>query len=234
MPHDDSAKPDSRKLSAAVLISGSGSNLQAIIEAISHAGLALKLALVLSDKAEAQGLKKAVAANISSQFIDPDKYPTRDSYDAALAEAIEQSGAKLVILAGFMRILSDNFVNHYLGRLINIHPSLLPRFPGLNTHQRALDARCRFHGASVHFVTADLDAGPIIAQAQIEINKDDSATTLATRVLEIEHKLYPRVLNLYAQNRLKMQQESFSLDGKNLEHPLQYNIVTDNLNTNSK
>ncbi|MFV2057157.1 MAG: phosphoribosylglycinamide formyltransferase [Thiohalomonadales bacterium] len=210
-------------INVVVLISGSGSNLQAIIDARQHYPAAFNLGLVLSDRPQARGLQRASDAGLPTRVIDFEKLANRENFECLLIEAIDRSDAKLIILAGFMRILSNNFVNHYLGRLINIHPSLLPKFRGLHTHQRVLDAKCKKHGASVHFVTPDLDAGPVIIQGQIDVLTDDTAAILAARVLKIEHKILPIVLNLYAQDRVKMLQQTITLDNKVLEQPLQYN-----------
>lgn len=216
-------------MNVAVLISGTGSNLQAIIGAIANDALDLRICVVLSDKANALGLSYATAAGIPTLIIESSLYHNREDYGIALREAIEHADAQLVILAGFMRVLSENFVNHFLGRLINIHPSLLPQFPGLNTHQRVLDARCEIHGASVHFVTPKLDAGPIIAQGQIKVENTDTVASLTAKVLKIEHRLYPLTLTLISQNRIKMDKNSVTFDDNTLERPLQYNVPTDSL-----
>jgi len=183
----------------AVLISGRGSNLQAIINA---AGKSYEICVVISNRADAQGLLRAEKAGIPTEVIKHKNFPTRESFDKVLQERIEFYQANLVVLAGFMRILSANFVNHYRGRLINIHPALLPKFKGLNTHQRALDAGEKEHGASVHFVTEELDSGPVIIQARVPVLPDDDEESLAARVLEQEHKIYPQAIEWIAQNRI--------------------------------
>lgn len=201
------------------LISGRGSNLQSIIDAASDGSLAVDIRAVLSNEPDAYGLERARRAGIKTQVINHRDYPSRDEFDAALMECIDAFEPGLVALAGFMRILTPAFVNHYHGRLMNIHPSLLPDFPGLDTHQRALDAGVREHGASVHFVTPDLDGGPVIIQARVPVKAHDDADTLAARVLEREHEIYPQAIRWFAEGRLKIAGEKVLLDGKpSLEH----------------
>lgn len=199
--------------SIVVLISGSGSNLQALIDACSSGFIPGKISAVISNKANAYGLVRASEAGISTQVLSHKHYSSRDSYDIAMIDAIDQHKPDLVVLAGFMRILTPGFVNHYAGRLLNIHPSLLPKYQGLNTHQRAIDAGDEEHGCSVHFVTEQLDGGPVILQAKVPVFADDDATNLAERVHEQEHRIYPLVVRWFCQNRLQQHADQASLDG---------------------
>jgi phosphoribosylglycinamide formyltransferase 1 len=199
--------------SIVVLISGSGSNLQAIIDACSSGFIPAKISAVIANTASAYGLVRASDAGISTQVLSHKSYASREKYDLALADAIDQHKPDLVVLAGFMRILTPAFVKHYAGRLLNIHPSLLPKYQGLNTHQRAIDAGDTEHGCSVHFVTEQLDGGPVILQAKVPLFSDDDATTLAERVHEQEHRIYPLVVRWFCQNRLQQQADQASLDG---------------------
>ncbi len=196
-----------------VLLSGSGSNLQAIIDAM-HAGLPVDIRAVISNKAEAYGLERARQAGIPAQVLSHRDYADRESYDAALAALIDGCGAQLVVLAGFMRILSDGFVRRYEGRMLNIHPSLLPRHRGLDTHARALAAGDGEHGATVHFVSPELDAGPIIIQARVPVEPGDTPESLAARVLQQEHRIYPQAIRWFAEGRLELKDGTALLDGK--------------------
>jgi phosphoribosylglycinamide formyltransferase-1 len=212
----------SERLPIVVLISGRGSNLNAIIDAMESGDLPVEIRAVISNRPEAPGLQRAALAGIRTIVIDHACYQDRAAFDHTLSATIDALQPGLVVLAGFMRILTAQFVEHYHGRLLNIHPSLLPAFPGLHTHQRALDAGCREHGASVHFVTATVDGGPVIAQARVPVLADDTATTLAERVLLQEHRLYPLVIGWYAQQRLGLAPGGRVLfDGKPLEEPRQ-------------
>lgn len=186
-----------------VLLSGNGSNLQAIIDSIENKTLPAQIVAVISNKSDAYGLERAKKAGIPHEVLSHTDFSDRQNYDQALVKRIDQYKPDLVILAGFMRILSDEFVEHYLGRMMNIHPSLLPKFKGLNTHQRVLDAGENEHGCSVHFVTPALDDGPVILQATIVVNKDDTAETLAKRVHTEEHRIYPEAIRLFAENKLR-------------------------------
>lgn len=199
--------------SIVVLISGSGSNLQAIIDACSSGFIPGRINAVISNKASAYGLVRASEAGISTQVLSHKNYLQRDKYDLALIDAIDQHKPDLVVLAGFMRILTPAFVQHFAGRLLNIHPSLLPKYQGLNTHQRAIDAGDDEHGCSVHFVTEQLDGGPVILQAKVPVFADDDSQTLAERVHEQEHRIYPLVVRWYCQNRLQQQADQAMLDG---------------------
>ncbi len=186
-----------KKISIVVLISGRGSNLKAIVDA---ANPLVDISAVISNRPNAAGLVYAEEAGISTEVLDHKNFATRLEFDAALEECIDKYDPQLVVLAGFMRILSNEFVRHYQGRLINIHPSLLPKFKGLDTHKRALEAGEKEHGASVHFVTEDLDAGPIILQARVPILADDTEASLAARVLQVEHRIYPEAIQLFAES----------------------------------
>jgi len=184
-----------------ILISGGGSNMAAIVNAATSGRwedrFGARVAAVISNKEEAEGLAFAQAQGIATQVVKHRDFASREDFDAALASAVDQHQPALVVLAGFMRILTAGFVAHYAGRLLNIHPSLLPAFPGLNTHQRAIDAGCTVAGASVHQVTADLDLGPILAQAVVPVLPGDTAERLAARVLTQEHLLYPRAIESF-------------------------------------
>ena len=177
-----------------ILISGRGSNMEAILRASTAEHWPVKIAAVISNKADASGLKTAAAAGIATAVVEHKHYPDRDSFDTALAKVIDEHAPDLVVLAGFMRILTPGFVQRYHGRLLNIHPSLLPSFPGLATHQQAIDAGVKFHGATVHFVTPVLDHGPIVEQAVVPVMDDDTEDSLAARVLQQEHIIYPRAV----------------------------------------
>jgi len=186
--------------SIVILISGRGSNLQALLEA----SLPCRIAAVISNRADAGGLAIAEAHGIATQIVAHRDHPDRDSFDAALASAIDEHQPDLVVLAGFMRILTDAFVQRYAGRLINIHPSLLPSFPGLHTHRRALQDGVKIHGCSIHFVTGDLDHGPIIIQAAVPVLMDDTPATLAARVLREEHRIFPQAIRWFCDGALSL------------------------------
>ena len=199
--------------SIVVLISGSGSNLQALIDACSSGFIPGKISAVIANKASAYGLVRASDAGITTQVLSHKTYASRDRYDEALIDAIDQHQPDLVVLAGFMRILTPAFVQHYAGRLLNIHPSLLPKYQGLNTHQRAIDAGDTEHGCSVHFVTEQLDGGPVVLQAKVPLFSEDDVATLSERVHEQEHRIYPLVVRWFCQNRLQQQADQAWLDG---------------------
>jgi len=199
-----------------VLISGGGTNLQALIDACKLEDYPGSVVGVVSNKADAYGLVRAQEANIPTTTISHKDFETRQAYDNALIKSIDVYQPDIVVLAGFMRILTPNFVQHYVGRLVNIHPSLLPKYQGLNTHQRAIDAGDEVHGVSVHFVTEELDGGPVILQAKVPIFNEDTAQELAARVHEQEHKIYPLVVKWLCQKRLTMQNEKAILDGEEL------------------
>lgn len=201
------------KTRCVVLISGRGSNLSAILQAAQAPDYPAMIAGVVSNKADAPGLQLARDAGIPVAVVPNADYPDRTSYDQALQAAVDAYAPDLVVLAGFMRILTPEFVAHYAGRMINIHPSLLPSFTGLHTHQRALDAGARLHGCTVHFVTAALDHGPIVAQAAVPVHDDDNAATLAARVLTVEHQLYPLAVRWFAEGRLRIAGQRVLMDG---------------------
>ncbi|SKC33183.1 Phosphoribosylglycinamide formyltransferase [Photobacterium piscicola] len=200
-----------------VLISGNGSNLQAIIDNCANGVIKnSRIAAVISNKADAYGLKRAQFANIETASIAATDYANRQDYDQALIEKIDTYQPDVIVLAGFMRILSASFVNHYQGRMLNIHPSLLPKYTGLNTHQRAIDAGDREHGTSVHFVTEELDGGPVILQAKVPIFTTDSVDDVIERVQQQEHNIYPLVIQWLLTQRLSMQNGAAVLDGNQL------------------
>ncbi len=201
------------RLKVAVLISGRGSNLQALIDACAKSDFPAAIALVIANRADAAGLQRAAAAGIATQVIPHRDYPSRDAFDAALTAALEAAQVDLVCLAGFMRLLTPGFVTRWRDRLINIHPSLLPAFPGLDTHARALAQGVRFTGCTVHFVRAQMDDGPIIVQAVVPVLPGDNAESLAARVLDAEHKAYPLALRLVAEGRVKVVGERTEIIG---------------------
>jgi len=203
-----------------VLISGNGTNLQAIIDAVRRGELAAEIRAVISNRPQAFGLERARRAGIPAETVDHTRYPDRNDFDAALRAMIDRYQPALVILAGFMRILTPEFVTHYHGRMLNIHPSLLPAFRGLDTHRRALAAGAKAHGASVHFVTVELDGGPVIIQQQVPILPGDDAGTLAARVQTAEHRLYPRVIQWFAEGRIGLRDNRVVFDGTPLTAPL--------------
>ena len=211
--------PVDNRLPVVVLISGGGTNLQAIIDRTTD-GLPITLEVVISNRADAGGLARAKRAGIPTRIIDHTGFASRASFDAALTSTIDAYSPGLVVLAGFMRILTAGFVRHYQGRLLNIHPSLLPKFQGLNTHRRAIEAGETEHGASVHFVTGELDGGPVILQARVPLSADDNASTLAARVLQREHVIYPRVIEWYAQGRVRLVDREVWFDGVPLPRAL--------------
>ncbi len=210
--------------SAAVLISGGGSNLQALIDAVERGELDLDLRVVISNRPQAGGLERAARAGIPARYVPSRGYgrdaSDRRAYDEALATEIDRFAPDLLILAGFMRILGPDFVRRYAGRILNIHPSLLPKYPGLDTHQRALDAGDSEHGCTVHFVTDELDGGPPIIQGRVPVLPGDDAARLAARVLEVEHRIYPRAAGLFASGRIACRDGRCWLDGKPLDEPL--------------
>ncbi len=215
-----------------ILISGRGSNLRAILDEAADAPslargprlgpigetcagrLPIEIRAVISNNPEAEGLQHARAAGVPTEVIDHRAYTERTQFDAALMQAIDRHAPRLVILAGFLRILGEDFIRHYAGRLLNIHPSLLPAFKGLNTHARALAAGTAQHGASVHFVTNDLDGGPVIVQATVPVRAGDTADTLAARVLHEEHRILPLAIRWFVQGRLSVRNGQVLLDGE--------------------
>lgn len=214
-------KQTSKAARVVVLISGGGSNLQAFIDQISAGQLDLEIQMVISNRPDAYGLQRAQRANIDNLVVDHTEFATRELFDQALIEKIDQLEPDLVILAGFMRILTKPFVEHFSNRLINIHPSLLPKYPGNNTHARVLAAGDQWHGASIHFVVPEVDAGPIILQGRMPVKEDDTATTLQQRIHKIEHQLYPMAAQWFAQNRLSICDGKVLLDGETSAEQLQ-------------
>lgn len=196
-----------------VLISGNGSNLQALLDQSDAGQLGGEIVAVISNKADAYGLVRATDAGLATQTVANTDYADRASFDQALIQAIDQHQPNLVVLAGFMRILTPEFVRHYQNRLLNIHPSLLPRYQGLHTHQKAIDAQDEEHGCSVHFVTEELDGGPVILQARVPVFEDDDAQSLAERVQVQEHAIYPLTVRWFCDGRAVMQQGKAYLDG---------------------
>ena len=200
----------------AVLISGNGSNLQALIDACHSGRIQGELVGVVSNRADAFGLERARAAGIATRVLGNQEFSDRKSYDAALIHLLESWKPDLLVMAGFMRILTPGFVQHFAGRMLNIHPSLLPKYQGVKTHARAIAAGDTVHGASVHFVTEELDGGPVVLQARVPIFPDDDEVTLAERVLSQEHQIYPLVINWFCQGRLTMVGTQACLDGQPL------------------
>jgi phosphoribosylglycinamide formyltransferase-1 len=210
---------DRRRLPVVVLISGGGTNLQALIDAAQR-DLPIALRAVVSNRAEAFGLERARRAGVPTETLDHRAFSDRAAFDRALMVLIDRYAPGLVVLAGFMRVLTPAFVAHYRGRLLNIHPSLLPRFPGLHTHRRALEAGATEHGASVHFVTQELDGGPVIVQARVTVRPGDTERTLAARVLAREHLIYPLAVRWFAEDRLRLEGNRVRLDGRLLAAPV--------------
>ncbi len=207
-------------LPVVVLISGSGSNLQALIDGAAGGELPIRIEAVISNEPDAFGLERARRAGIAAEVVDHRAFDSREAFDQALMAAIDRHQPGLVVLAGFMRILTPAFVHHYAGRLLNIHPSLLPKYQGLHTHRRALEAGDVEHGASVHFVTEELDGGPVILQAKVPVLPGDTPERLADRVLEKEHRIYPLVVKWFAQGRLRLDGDGVLFDDHPLPRPL--------------
>ncbi|MCD6061521.1 MAG: formyltetrahydrofolate-dependent phosphoribosylglycinamide formyltransferase [Moraxellaceae bacterium] len=209
-------------LKIAVLISGSGSNLQAIIDAVAGGVVQAEIRGVLSNRADAYGLTRAQQQGLPTAVIAHGDYPDREAFDQAMIRQLDSWGIDLVVLAGFMRILTPGFVQHFEGRLLNIHPSLLPKYKGLHTHRRALEAGDSEHGCSVHFVSAELDGGPVIAQARVPVHPDDTEAGLTERVHKSEHLLYPRVIGWLADGSLEYGNGQPRFEGRPLAQPLQF------------
>ncbi len=206
--------------SIVVLVSGNGSNLQAIIDAVETGQIAAKISAVISNVPDVFALKRANQAGIATEVVDHTRFDSRERFDDALKKLIEHHNPDLVVLSGFMRLLTKPFVQFYKGRMLNIHPSLLPKYRGLNTHQRALDDNENEHGASVHFVTPDLDSGPIVIQAIVSIEEADTAISLAKRVFREEHIIYPLAISWFADGRLRMNETNIFLDDQLLSSPV--------------
>ena len=207
----------------AILISGSGTNLQAFIDAVAEGSLDAEIAVVLSNRPDAYGLTRARDAKIPTACVRNEDYPDRAAFDVALAQTLANYSPDLLVLAGFMRILTSAFVKRFEGKILNIHPALLPRYPGLNTHQRVIDAGEKWHGSTVHFVTEELDAGPRILQGRVPVLANDTATELSARVQALEHKIYPEAAILFASGRLQFKNGESWLDDTKLEEPVQFN-----------
>lgn len=200
------------RLKLGVLFSGRGTNLQAILDACKDTDFPAEIALALSNRPDAAGLQRAEAEGIPTDVIDHKYFADRPSFERAMNARLDAAGVQLICLAGFMRLLTPTFVNHWDGRAINIHPSLLPAFPGLDTHARAIDAGARFAGCTVHFLSAEMDAGPIIAQAAMPIHADDTPDSLAARVLEAEHEIYRRAIRWIADGRVSIEDGRVMID----------------------
>ncbi|MBY4677903.1 phosphoribosylglycinamide formyltransferase [Marinobacterium arenosum] len=199
-----------------VLISGSGSNLQAIIDAVDAGRIDGRISAVLSNRPDVFGLERAEKAGITTEVLDHKAFDSRDSFDAALMERIDSYQPDLLVLAGFMRILTPEFVRHYQGRMFNIHPSLLPKYKGLHTHQRALEAGDSEHGCTVHFVTEELDGGPLAVQGTVSIEPDDTEESLQQKVHKVEHQIYPLAVEWFCADRLQWSEQGVTLDGSPL------------------
>jgi phosphoribosylglycinamide formyltransferase-1 len=207
-------------LPIAILISGRGTNMRVIVERAAAGNLPVDVRVVISDQPAAAGLQTAAAMSIATRVLSPRDFTDRASYDQALVQLLAQYQPKLVVLAGFMRILTPHFIGAFAGRILNVHPSLLPDYRGLHTHRRVLEAGEKLHGVSVHFVTEELDGGPVIAQAEVPVMPGDSETTLSARVQRAEHRIYPQTIDWLARGRLSLQDGRAWLDGKPLDKPL--------------
>ncbi len=209
-----------QKIRLVVLISGRGSNLQAILDQAASGELPVEVAAVISNRPGVRGLERARQASVPALELDHKHFADRSAFETALIEMIDRHQPDLVALAGFMRVLTAGFTEHYRGRLLNIHPSLLPKFRGLHTHERAIAAGETEHGASIHFVTAELDGGPIIVRARVPLLPGDDPDALAARVLEQEHRLYPLAIRWFAEGRMRLDGERVCFDGEPLAEPL--------------
>ena len=207
-------------LPIAILISGRGTNMRVIAERAAAGNLPVDVRVVVSDQPAAEGLKTAAAMNIATRILEPRKFADRASYDCALVELLAQYQPKLIVLAGFMRILTPQFIGAFANRILNVHPSLLPKYPGLHTHRRALEAGEAVHGVSVHFVTEQLDGGPVVLQAEVPVLPGDTEATLSARVQQGEHRIYPQAIDWFARGRLLLKEGRAWLDGRPLDAPL--------------
>jgi phosphoribosylglycinamide formyltransferase-1 len=208
-----------------VLISGSGSNLQAIIDAVQEGRITGHIVAVISNRTDAYGLERASQAGIPTRVLDHSLYPNRDLFDSELMSVIDAYHPQLIVLAGFMRILTEGFVRHYEGRMLNIHPSLLPKYRGLKTHARAIEAGDSEHGVSVHFVTPELDGGPVVLQARVPVEPDETPETLAARVLEKEHIIYPLAIGWYMSGQLRLDNQQVVFKGVTIDRPIQLDEI---------
>ena len=211
-----------KPLSLVVLISGNGSNLQAVIDHINNGHLNAQISAVISNRPNAFGLQRARDNGIQAISLDHREFDTREAFDQQLQQQIDQFNPDLIVLAGYMRILSTAFIQHYWPNMINIHPSLLPKYQGLNTHQRALDNQDSAHGVSIHIVTPELDSGPVILQGQFAIEPDDNADSLQQKGHALEHQMYPQIIQWIAEQRLQLTDGAPQFDGKPLTQPLQF------------
>jgi phosphoribosylglycinamide formyltransferase 1 len=208
------------RLPIAILISGRGSNMRVIAERAAAGALPVDVRVVVSDKPSAAGLRIAAEMNIATRVLEPRNFPDRPAYDRALVELLAQFQPQLVVLAGFMRILTSQFIGAFAGRMLNVHPSLLPKYPGLHTHRRCLEAGDTAHGVSIHFVTEQLDGGPVVLQAEVPVLAGDTETALSARVQQAEHRIYPQAIDWFARGRLVLKEGRAWLDGKPLDAPL--------------
>jgi phosphoribosylglycinamide formyltransferase 1 len=218
LPSDDYA--GAARLPIAILISGRGSNMRVIAERAASGTLPVDVRVVVSDQPAAEGLRTAAAMNIATRVLASRDFPDRASYDQALAQLLAQYEPGLIVLAGFMRILTPHFISAFAGRILNVHPALLPNYRGLHTHRRVLEAGEKLHGVSVHFVTEELDGGPVIIQAEVPILPGDSEQTLSARVQRSEHRIYPQAIDWFARGRLQLQDGRAWLDGRPLNAPV--------------
>jgi phosphoribosylglycinamide formyltransferase-1 len=212
-------------LPLAVLVSGNGSNLQALLDAAARGEIGVSTRVVVSDQPNAHALERAARSGVAARVLEVRGYPDRASYDAALGALLEAYGVRLVALAGFMRILGPALVQRWSGRMLNIHPALLPSYRGLHTHRRVLAAGERVHGASVHFVTEELDGGPVVVQARVPVLAGDDEARLSARVLRVEHRIYPLAVGWFASGRLELRGGKACLDGSVLEEPVIYDVT---------
>lgn len=219
-PPDDAIRRVTARCKTAILISGSGTNLQAFIDAVDQGRLELELAVVMSNRADAFGLVRAREAGIPTICIEHGQYANRDSFDRAVAAKLDEWKPELLVLAGFMRILSAGFVAHYAGKILNIHPALLPAYPGLDTHQRVLDAGDAWHGSTVHFVTEELDGGPRILQGRLPVTAGESVAQLAARVQRVEHQIYPEAAGWVGAGRVEFRDGKAWIDGAIAKEPI--------------
>lgn len=221
MNHPTAAVAADAPLPIAILISGRGTNMRVIAERSAAGGLPVDVRVVVSDQPSAEGLRTAAAMNVATRVLEPRDFADRASYDRALVELLAQYQPKLIVLAGFMRILTPHFIGAFAGRILNVHPSLLPKYRGLHTHRRALEAGESVHGVSVHFVTEELDGGPVVLQTEVPIRPDDTETTLSARVQRGEHRIYPQAIDWFARGRLRLHEGRAWLDGMPLDSPAQ-------------
>lgn len=208
------------RMPVAILISGRGTNMRVIAELAAADALPIDIRVVVSDQAQAAGLASAASMGIETRTLSPRDYPDRAAYDAALVQLLAPYAPQLIVLAGFMRILSATFIDAFAGRILNVHPSLLPKYRGLHTHRRALEAGDAVHGVSIHFVTQELDGGPLVSQALIDVRPDDTPETLSSRVQQQEHRIYPQAIEWFAAGRLRLRDNQVWLDGRPLEQPV--------------